>query len=76
LVTADKSTVFAKSFFDVIMVQDGERNSRFPDPPGADESDRFKVLSESDYLHNQIIASETVPRWRGRRFTRRDAREK
>jgi hypothetical protein len=66
LITADKSTVFAKSSFDPIVVEDGEGDSCFPDPPCTDESDGFEVFSESGDLLDQLVTSETVSRrgWR------------
>ena len=71
LITADESAVHAKPFFDLFVVENSERNAGFPDPPCADESDGFKIFSESDDLLNQFIASETGPWGRGRGFTER-----
>jgi hypothetical protein len=65
----------AKSIFNPIVVEDGESNGRLPDASCADESDGFEVFSEPDDLFNQFVTSETVPRRRGREFTRRDAME-
>jgi hypothetical protein len=73
LVAADETTVLSKTFFDPIVVEDGECYRCFPDPPCANERDGLEIFSESDDLLNQFIASETVPRGRGRRFTNRDA---
>jgi hypothetical protein len=66
LITADKSTVVAESFFDPIVVEDLEGNRCLADPPCADESDGFEISSESDDRSNQLVASETVPRGWGR----------
>jgi hypothetical protein len=72
-ITADEPPVFTKSFFNPIVVQDCEGDRCLPVAPWADESDKFEVFSEFDDLLNQIVASETVPRWRGRQFTDRHA---
>ena len=39
LIATDESSVLAKSLFDAIVVEDGEGDGCFPDPPCADESD-------------------------------------
>jgi hypothetical protein len=52
LITTNKSSVIAKSIFDPIVVEDGEGDRRFPDPPCTDESNGFEVLSESSDLLN------------------------
>ena len=72
-IAADESTVPAESFFDPIVVEDFESNGCLPDPPCTDESDRLEVFSESDHLLNQLVASETAPRGRGRQFPKRDS---
>ena len=51
------------------MVEDGEGDGGFPNPPCTDEGNGFEVFSESDNLLNQLVTPETVPRGRGRRFT-------
>jgi hypothetical protein len=66
LVTANESAVFAKSFFDPIVVEDGESNGSFSNPPCTDESDGFKIFCKSDDLLDEFVASETVPRRGGR----------
>jgi hypothetical protein len=73
LVTPYESTVVAKSIFDPIVVEDCEGNRCLTDPSCADESDGFEAFNESDNLFDQLVTSETVPRSRGRRFTKRDA---
>jgi hypothetical protein len=73
LVAANESTILPKTCFDPIVMKDSERNRRFPDSPRTDKCDGFQVFSQSDDLLDQLIASETVPRGRGRRFTSRDA---
>ena len=66
LIAPDESTVVSKSFFDPVVVENSESNRRFADPSCTDESDGFQVFGESDDPFNQIIASETSPRGRGR----------
>ena len=75
LITADESTVPAKSFFDSIVVEDGEGDGGFPNPPCADEGDGFEVFSKSDDLVDQFITSKTIPWRRGRQFAKRDTME-
>ena len=70
LIAADESTVFAESFFDPTVVEDGEGNGCFPNPPYTNERDGFEVFGKSNDLLNQFIASETGPRRRGRGFTK------
>jgi hypothetical protein len=66
LITAHESTVFTKSYFNPIVVEDGEGNGCFSNPPCTDESDGLEVIGKPNDLLNQVIASETVPRRRGR----------
>jgi hypothetical protein len=73
LVTTNKSTVVTKSFFDSIVVEDGEGDGCLPDPPRTDESDGFQVFGEFNDLFNQVVASETVPGRRRRQFAERYA---
>ena len=49
-----------------VVVEDGECNRRFPNPPRTDESDGLKVYGEFDDLLNKLASSETVSRGRGR----------
>ena len=72
LIATDESTILAKTSLDPIVVEDGESNRCFPDPPWADESDRFQVFGDPDDLLHQFIASKTVPWGRGRRFSSRN----
>ena len=66
LVTTNKSTVVAKPVLDPIVVEDSEGNGCFPDSPCTDESDGFKVFSESGDFLNQFVAPKTGPGPRGR----------
>ena len=44
LVATDESPVVSESFLDAIVVEDGESDGRFPDPPWTDESGWGEVL--------------------------------
>jgi hypothetical protein len=66
LVTTNESTVVAKPVLNAIVVEDLERDRRFPNPPCTNESDRFEVFGESDDRLYQFVASETGPGWWGR----------
>src|SRR5258708_6232004 len=73
LITTDESTDPAKPLFDPIVVENFEGNGRLPNSTCADKSDGFEVFSEFDDLFDQLVPSETVPRRRGRQFTKWDA---
>ena len=66
LVATDESTVIAEMILDAIVMEDGEGDGGFPDPPWTDESDRFQFLCERNNLLDESATSETGPR-RGRR---------
>ena len=51
----------AKPSLDSIMVEDRQGDGRLANSPGADESDRSKVLGEIDYLFDQPVASIEDP---------------
>jgi len=70
LVATDKPTVGPKPFLDAIVMEDGESNGCFPNPPCADESDWSEILCKANDLLDQILASETGPRWWGRRLSK------
>ena len=76
LVATDEPTIFSKPFLDAIIVENGQGNRGFPDPPWTDESDWCEVFSEINNLLDQPVTSKTSPRWRGRRFPRRYAVQK
>ena len=66
LIAPDESAVLAKSFFDAVMVEDCEGDGCFPNPACPNESDGLEFFGYSDEFLNQFLASETVPRCRGR----------
>jgi hypothetical protein len=66
LIASDKSSVFAKSFFDQLVVEGGEGDRCFPDPSRANESDGFQICRKFNNLPDQFIAPKTGPRRRGR----------
>ena len=70
LVTADEPTVVSKSSLDAIVVENGQGDGCFPNPPCSDESDWREVFCEINDLLDQFVASETGPRWRGWGFAR------
>ena len=71
LVTANESAVITEPCLDASVVKDGQRDGRLSDSSGTDESNRFQVFSETDDLLDQLIASETCPRWWGWGFPMR-----
>jgi hypothetical protein len=66
LVTADESTVVAKSVLNPIMVEDLECDGCFPDSTCTNKSDRLEVFSETDDRFDKFVATETDPIWRRR----------
>ena len=58
MVTTDETTVVAKPLLDLIMVENGQGDRSFADSSSTNESDWNKVLSEIDYLLDQLVASE------------------
>ena len=73
LVATDESTILAKSFPDPTVVEDGESNSCFTNPPCPNKSDGFEVFGESNDILDQLVASETVARRWWRRLAERRA---
>ena len=69
LVTADESTVIAEPVPDAIVVEDGEGDGCFSNPPCTDESEGLKILSEINDFLDQFVASEAGPGRRGRYFS-------
>ena len=70
LVATDEPAVISKPFLGPIVVEDGQGNGCFPDPPWADESDWCEIFCEADDLLDQFVATETGPRSWGRWFSR------
>ena len=66
LVATDEPAVVPEPFLDPIVVEDGQGNGCFPDSPWADECDRREVFSKAKNLLDQIVATETSSRSRGR----------
>jgi hypothetical protein len=61
---------------DSIVVEDSQGDGCFPNSAWTDESDGCKVFCEIDDSPNQLVASETGPRWRGRQFSKGMLRER
>ena len=66
LIATDESTVFSKSFLDTRVMEDGESDRGFSNPPSTDESNRLEVFGETNDLLDYVVAAETDPRRRGR----------
>ena len=75
LVAADESTLVTEPLPDTIVMEDGESDGSFSDPPWTNESNWSEVFSEINDFFDQLGTSEAGPRWRGRRFSRRDAKQ-
>ena len=65
-IATDESTVVTKSGLDTRVMEDGEGNRGFSDPPCAGESNRLEVFGEANDLLDYVVAAETDPRRRGR----------
>ena len=70
MVATNESTVIAKPLLDPIVVEDGQGDGCLADSAGTNESDWSEVLSEIDYLLDQLVASKEGPRWQRRGFSR------
>ena len=75
LVAADESTFVTEPLPDTIVMEDGESDGSFSNPPWTNESNWSEVFSEINDFFDQLGTSEAGPRWRGRRFSRRDAKQ-
>ena len=62
LVATNESAVMAKPLLDPIVVENGQGDGRLANSTSTNEGDRNKVLSEIDYLFDQLVASEEGPR--------------
>ena len=70
LVATDKPTIGSEPFLDAIVVEGSQSDGRFADPPCTDQSDGSEMFREINELLDQILASETGPRWRWRWLSR------
>ena len=50
LITTDESPVIAVLVLNAMVMENSEGDGRFPNPPCTNESDGFKVFSETDNL--------------------------
>ena len=66
MVTTDEATVVTESLFNAIVMEDGESDGCLADSTGTYESNRREVFGQTDDLLDQLVASETDPRRRGR----------
>ena len=69
LVAADEPAVIAKPLLDAVVVEESKSDRRLSDPPCTDEGDGCEVFGKTNDLLDQLIASETGPRWRWRRLS-------
>jgi hypothetical protein len=74
LVTTNEPPVLAKTFLDAIVVEGSQSNGSLPDPACTDESDGCQAVGETDDPLDQLVASETGPRRRGRKLPGRCTR--
>jgi hypothetical protein len=61
LVATDEATVIAKLLLDPIVVENSQGDGGLADSASTDESDWGEVLSEIDYLLDQLVASKEGP---------------
>ena len=52
------------------MVEDSQRDGRFPDSPRTNESDRIEIFGKTDDILDQLVAPKTCSWGWGRGFTR------
>ena len=57
-IATEEPTVVAKFAFDAIVVKDCEGNGCLPNPPRADEGNRFELFCEDNDLFDQCVAPE------------------
>ena len=70
LVATDEPTMVSKPLPDAVMVEDGQSDGRFPDPPCANESDWNEAFCETNNLLDQLLTSKAGPWRRGRELSR------
>ena len=58
-----------KPLLDPIVVENGQGDGRLADSASTNEGDRNELLSEIDYLLDQLVASEESPRRQRRGFS-------
>jgi hypothetical protein len=59
----------SKPLLDPIVVENRQGDRRFPDSTSTNQGDWNKVLSQINYLLDQLVASEERPRWQRRGFS-------
>ena len=69
MIAADKPAVISKTSLDAIVVENGQSDGRFSNPPCTDEGDWSEVFCETNDLFDQLVASEAGSWWRGRRLS-------
>ena len=73
LIAADEPAVVTKPLLDPIVVENSQGDGRLAYPTSPDESGWSEVLSKTDYLLDQLVATKEGPwwwRWRFPGFTR------
>jgi hypothetical protein len=66
LVTSDEPTILAKPLLDAMVMKNGQSDGCLAHSASSDESDWSQVFGETDDPLDQLAASETGPRRRGR----------
>ena len=67
-VATDKPTIVPKPLLDPMVIKNSQDSRGLSDSASTNESNRGKLLSEIDYLLDQLVTSEEGPRWWGRVF--------
>ena len=58
LVAADEPAVVAETFFDTVVVEDGESDKRLADSTRTNESEWSQVFRQTDEIPDQLISSK------------------
>ena len=66
LVATDEPAVISKPLLDSIVMEDGQSDGCFPNPPWTDESDWSEIFCEANDLLDQVVTSKTGSRPWGR----------
>ena len=61
MVTTNESAVVAEPLLDPIVVKNGQGDGGLSDPASTNESDWNELFCETDYLLDQLVASEERP---------------